>query len=137
MKGRDGRNHPGVHAFDLRRKVKPLKTASVAILACSIMAALVLGGCDAAPDWGWKRTDGQSARNDPVLLRQFQTDRSACLGAPHQAGIVGATVEQGTASGTMRSMRDHEAMDVIRDCMARKGYVAVPRREMDDGLAER
>ena len=124
-----------VHALSMRREVNPVQAPS--ILACSIMGAVLLGGCDATPDWGWKRTDGQSAREDPALMRQFQTDRSACLGAPHQAGIVGATAEQGSPSGTMRSMRDNQAMDVIQECMARKGYVRVPRREMDDGLAER
>jgi hypothetical protein len=119
------------------RKVFLVKTPSLAILACSIMAAFVLGGCDTAPAWGWKRIDGQSAREDPALMKQFQADRTACLGARQQAGIVGAAGERGLPSGTMRSMRDHEAMDVIQDCMAQKGYVAVPRREMDDGLAER
>jgi hypothetical protein len=107
------------------------------MMAYPLLGCLVLAGCDATPDWGWKRTDGQSARNDPVLMRQFQSDRSACLGAPQRSGLVGATAEQGSASGTMRSMRDQQAMDVIQDCMARKGYVRVPRREMDDGLAER
>ena len=131
------RNYPGIHALSMRRKVNPVKTPSLAILACSILGGLALGGCDATPDWGWKRIDGQSAREDPALMKQFQADRSACLGAPQQAGLVGAAGERGLPSGTLRSMRDHEAVDVIQDCMARKGYVVVPRREMDDGLAER
>jgi hypothetical protein len=60
-----------------------------------------------------------------------------CLGARPQAGLVVAVGERGTPSDTMRSMRDHEAVGVIQDCIAEKGYVMMPTRELNDGLAER
>jgi hypothetical protein len=102
------------------------------LLALTVLIC-VLGGCAADPEWAWRRADGQSARNDPALLKQFQDDRSACLGETRQAGLVGAAGERGLPSGTIRSMRGQLAEEVVRECMARKGYV--PIRKEADGSA--
>jgi hypothetical protein len=100
--------------------VKPIFVATLAV-ACAILT-----GCGGGADWGWKRTDGQSARNDPVLRKQFEADKTSCVGETQQAGLTGATGGQGASAGTLRSMRDHEALEIVRTCMARKGYVIVP-----------
>jgi type IV pilus biogenesis protein CpaD/CtpE len=116
----------------MRRKVNPVKNLSLGFLVCALLA-----GCAATPEWGWKRTDGQSARNNPVLLRQFEADKTACMGKTQEAGLVGAAGDRGLSSGTMRSMQDHAAMDLIQDCMAQKGYAVVPREQIDESLAAR
>jgi hypothetical protein len=98
------------------------------LLFAAALACATLAGCDPAPTWGWMRTDGQSMKNDPVLHQQFETDKLACIGEMQKAGLSGATSVAG-ASDTMQSIRRHEAMDVIRECMATRGYVIVPLSE--------
>jgi hypothetical protein len=103
---------------------------TVKLLFIALLVSAV-AGC-AAPEWGWRRTDGQSARNDPALMKQFESDRAACMGETQQAGLVGAAGGHGLPSGTLRSMRGQAAVDVVQDCMARKGYEMMPRIGRED-----
>jgi hypothetical protein len=104
-----------------------MKTLSYAVLGC-----VILGGCAAEPEWGWRRADGQSARNDPALHAQFESDKSACLSEMQKSGLSGTTGMSGTSgsaygvSGGIPPLRRQAAMDAIRDCMAQRGYNTVP-----------
>ena len=84
-------------------------------MALIALAGGLLCGCAAGPEWGWKRTDGRSARNDPELMREFEHDKTSCVGEIQQAGLVGAAGGRGSGGGTMRGLRDQEAKDVVRE----------------------
>jgi hypothetical protein len=92
-----------------------MRPRSFALLVCA------LTGCAASPEWGWRRADGRSAQNDPVLMKHFESDRGACVADSQQPGLTDAAGERG-----------HAATDIVQDCMAHKGYVMVPRTAHDD-----
>jgi hypothetical protein len=101
-----------------------MRRLAAAVLICAA------AGCGADPEWAWRRVDGRSAKDDPVLSKQFEDDRSACLGETRQAGLVDTAGERGLPSGTIRPMRGPLAQEVVQECMAGKGYVPV-RKEAD------
>ena len=81
-----------------------------------LLASATLVGCTyelslPQPQMVWLRLDGQRGTENPVLAQQFETDRTACLGATQQANEpVGA---------------------VAKDCMAAKGYIQVPEDQAE------
>ena len=90
-------------------------------------AIISLAGCN-DPGWGWKRTDGQSARNDPALHARFEADKSTCVAEMQKAGLSGSAGDRG---GALQASRRIDALDSIRDCMAQRGYVAVPKSQLE------
>jgi hypothetical protein len=108
-----------------------VKGSSMKPLLFAALGCAMLIGCDSAPGV-WMRTDGQSTKGDPVLTKQFETDRTACIGQRQQAGLSGATAQAGGAGGTLQSMRSSDATDIVRQCMAQKGYMLVPKSEVED-----
>lgn len=104
-----------------------MRTFSYLALGC-----VILGGCAAEPQWGWRRADGQSARNDPALHAQFESDKAACVGELQRSGLSGASglsSSSGSSYGVsagIQPMRREAAMEEIRDCMAQRGYTTVP-----------
>jgi hypothetical protein len=90
------------------------------------LTGALLVGCASEPEWGWKRSDGQSARNDPVLHAQFESDKSACVGEMQKTGLSGATSNGVGITAGLQPMRRNAAMDLIRECMAQRGYTTVP-----------
>ena len=85
---------------------------------------LALAGCaielsQPQPKMVWLRLDGQRGAGNPVLTRQFETDRTTCLG----------TAQQG--------IDQSQAVDpVAKDCMAAKGYIQVPEDQAEAKLQE-
>ena len=73
----------------------------------------------------WLRSDGKSPANDVVVSRQFEVDRTVCSGGKvgYYNGVAGA--ERGALSA-----------DVMRGCMAQKGYVLVREDELQRKSAE-
>ncbi len=109
-----------------------MKSLFAAGLACALLA-----GCAAEPGYAWRRIDGQSAQSDPALHRQFETDKTTCIDTMQSAGLSGATSEGGDLAGTIQAMHRQDALEAIRECMARKGYTTVPIaevRQRDDAL---
>ncbi len=90
-------------------------------------ACMLVAGC-ADQGWGWMRTDGQSAKSDPSLHAQFEADKSGCIGQMQKAGLSGAASDR---SGALQTTRRTRSMNVIRDCMAQRGYVVVPKAEIE------
>lgn len=78
-----------------------------------LLASAALAGCayelsQPQPKMVWLRLDGQRGAGNPFLTKQFETDRTACLG----------TTQQGNEPS--------QAVDAVaKDCMAAKGYIQV------------
>jgi len=76
-----------------------------------LLASATLAGCTyelSQPQMVWLRLDGQRGTGNPVLAQQFETDRTACLGA------------------TQHANEPSQAVDAVaKDCMAAKGYIQV------------
>ena len=93
-------------------------------LARILLASAALAGCaielsQPQPKMVWLRLDGQRGAGNPVLTRQFETDRTTCLG----------TAQQG--------IDQSQAVDpVAKDCMAAKGYIQVPEDQAEAKLQE-
>ena len=81
------------------------------LLASAALAGCAYGLSQPQPKMVWLRLDGQRGAENPVLARQFETDRSTCLGT------------------TQQSNEPSQAIDTIaKDCMAAKGYISSARR---------
>jgi len=74
------------------------------------------------------RTEGQSAKADPALHAKFKFDRTGCVGQMQKSGL---SAPVSGRSSTLQTTRRVEAMDVMRDCMAQRGYVIVPKAEIE------
>lgn len=102
-----------------------------AIVAC---AAVILPSCQTAPtNQIWLRTDGRSQVGNPHLMQQFEIDRTVCVGET-QKSAVGAPVVYtdgsigSTVSAAMVAGQKSDALtDVMKGCMAQKGYVMVSK----------
>lgn len=84
-----------------------------------LLMSTTLAGCtyelsQPQPQMVWLRLDGQRGTGNPVLAQQFETDRTACLGAPQHANEPSQAVDA-----------------VAKDCMAAKGYIQVPEDQAE------
>jgi len=100
---------------------------------------VILGivGCAQQPTTIWLRTDGQSIRGNPVLAQAYETDGAICRGETQKANLSGVAVHGGGFAGLAVQMeRDNAARDVMRGCMAQRGYMLVDEREAEARSAE-
>jgi hypothetical protein len=101
------------------------------------VAVLTLAGCQTTSpleNYIFVRTDGQRLADNPALGSQFELDKTMCLGEV-QKSAVGAPIiyYQGLAGAINASMiQDQQQaalIDILRGCMAAKGYVLVPQSQ--------
>jgi len=111
------------------------------------VAALALGldGCAAAPPpdpMVLIRTDGQKIGGNLSLEQQLKIDTTVCEGSAAQSqsnmqpiytnGSLGSEI----GASIIRSQRDDTLMSVAKGCFAQKGYVLVPRSQVEIQSAE-
>mgnify|MGYP001759981283 FL=1 len=98
-------------------------------------AAGLLVGCQTMPadNMIWLRTDGQSQAGNPHLAQQFQIDSTVCKGET-QKSAVGAPIVYSNGSiasevsaAVTSSQQGNALNDVLKGCMAQKGYMLVPK----------
>jgi hypothetical protein len=93
---------------------------------------IVLSGCASAPKMAWVRTDGQSLKTDPVLVQQFEIDRTICQGELQKANLSGVVIDDGDVySAVARQNRSIAASQVRSGCMAEKGYIQTPEDQAE------
>jgi hypothetical protein len=106
----------------------------IAVLAA---AALGLAACLQPVDMVWVRTDGRVIKSDPVLLHQAEIDRTICGGDTGRAGLTGLNpVTPDGGNRRISERRGELSADVMRGCMAEKGYVYVRADEAEARSAE-
>lgn len=95
-------------------------------------AALLLSACAQQPKMLWVRGDGQRTAGDPVMVHQFEMDRTMCQGEMQKANLSGVTLTRGGLAGAVAAAdRDEAAGQVGNGCMASKGYVLVREDEAE------
>jgi hypothetical protein len=99
----------------------------------SLVGALALVSCagqaPAPVKMLWLRADGQ---DDPVLARQFETDRTVCMGERRKANVTVVPIASGGVAGVIATQERPETVDdVAKGCMAEKGYLLVPETEVE------
>ena len=98
-------------------------------LFCSLIA-----GCQTVDESQiWLRTDGASQSGNPSFAKKFEIDRTICIGETQKAGV-GAPIVYSNGSLTSQvsaaivsSQQSSALNDVMRGCMAQRGYVLVPK----------
>jgi hypothetical protein len=109
-------------------------------LACALVIASAVLGCAQQPKTVWLRNDGRMASSDPLMSRQFEVDRAVCSGDTGKAGLVALNPIQATDGGGYNRAAGAErgalASDVLRGCMAQKGYMLVREDEVAAKSAE-
>jgi hypothetical protein len=96
-----------------------------------------LGGCAAAPQMLWVRTDGQTIRENPVLVQQAELDRTICTGERSKAALSGVTFTGGGFAGAIAAQQRTVGADQVgQGCMAEKGYVLVQEDQAEAKRAE-
>jgi hypothetical protein len=104
---------------------------------CALVIAGAVVGCAQQPKTAWLRTDGRVAANDPVMSRQFEVDRTVCSGDTGKAGLT--ALNPGTSdryNGAVAVERGALSNNVMRGCMAEKGYMLVREDEVPAKAAE-
>jgi pectin methylesterase-like acyl-CoA thioesterase len=104
--------------------------------AAIIVGASALAGCQTVPQeqYIWVRTDGQRGAGNPALQQQYQIDRTICFGEV-QKSAAGAPViyYQGLAgaidAAIIQNQHQQAYLDIMKGCMAQKGYVLVPQSQ--------
>lgn len=104
-------------------------------LAVAGLAATV-AGCQTAPQeqYIFVRTDGKRLADDPSFGSKFELDKQMCIGEV-QKSAVGAPIiyYQGLAGAITASMIQNQQqaalIDILKGCMAGKGYVMVPQSQ--------
>ncbi len=66
------------------------------------------------PQGVWYRADGRSMQADPTLLKQGELDRNICEGERQK--VLTANPQDNTAN------RQNAAFEVMKSCMAKRGY---------------
>jgi hypothetical protein len=102
-------------------------------------ATLVLTGCQTTlqkeiQDNRFNRADGQLIRSSPTLLTQAQLDLEYCKGEANKAALSAAPIYArgivGMIAADQVNQRRQEAVfDVMKGCMAGRGYVWGPRTD--------
>jgi hypothetical protein len=112
------------------------------MFACAlVIAGASVAGCATQPpvQMTWIRTDGKNMKGDPVLVQQFEVDRSVCVGDTSKAGLAGlnpVTPYKADYSGAVAAERTNLSANVMRGCMAEKGYVFVREDEAEARSAQ-
>ena len=88
----------------------------------ALLLAVSIGGCASQMQMAWIRIDGVRGDGDPARSRQFELDKTACLG-----------VQPGGTAGAAATV---DASETARACMADRGYVLVRENEVDAKAAE-
>ncbi len=111
----------------MTRTFLALVCASIALTACQTAAP--------QDDLIYLRTDGVSQVGRPDLLQQFEIDRTVCVGETQKAAV-GAPVVYSNGSlvseisaASVNQQKSDALNDVLKGCMAQKGYIAVKKSE--------
>ena len=100
--------------------------------------ALALAGCQTTgeqqPKKVWVRADGQSIRGNPKLEQQGELDLTVCRGETQKAAVGMAPIYYRGIAGAINasiieSQRQDALLDVIKGCMASKGYILSTEEE--------
>lgn len=105
-------------------------------IAAGIIAATLVSGCQTTPTDSmiFVRTDGRRLAEDPSFGPQFELDKTICIGEV-QKSAVGAPIiyYQGLAgainASMIQSQQGRAMLDIMKGCMASKGYVLVPQSQ--------
>jgi hypothetical protein len=94
-------------------------------------------GCAQQPTFTWVRMDGQHVRGNPLLMQAFDADDTICRGEMQKANLSGVAVHGGGLAGIAVQMERNAAVsDVLRGCMAQRGYAYVDEKLAEQKLAE-
>ncbi|WP_296746988.1 hypothetical protein [Mesorhizobium sp.] len=103
----------------------------------SVLAALVLmGGCKTVPasdETVWIRTDGHPLSDDPTYYQtKFEIDRVVCVSEVRKSAAGASQGQLQGLGGAIDPLRHQDArgkaiLDLMKQCMAGKGYVLVPK----------
>lgn len=101
-----------------------------------------MAGCQTAQqeEFLWVRTDGQVVTGNPALQARGELDRTICFGEVQKAaagapvvyyrGLAGAITAAAITNSQQRAY-----VDIMKGCMAERGYVLVPRSEAESTAA--
>jgi hypothetical protein len=102
-----------------------------------LAGALLLFGCAQQVKQSWVRLDGQSIRENPLFLQQYETDSMICTGETQKANLQSNAYCQGIAGCVVAgAVRGNQLQTVANGCMAQKGYVLVPEDQAAAKAAE-
>ena len=102
-----------------------------------VVASVVIVGCAQQPSTQWLRTDGQPVRGNPLLAQAFEMDGAVCRGEMQKANLSGVAVHGGGLAGlAVQLERGHAAGDVLKGCMAQRGYVLVDEKDAEERSAQ-
>lgn len=91
-----------------------------------------LAACATQPKVMWLRLDGQRTSDNPVLHQQAEVDKTICAGEMQKANVSGVTVANGTIASIVAAQQRSDAVgDVLKGCMAEKGYILVKEEEAE------
>ena len=98
----------------------------------------LLGACQTTPQESliWVRTDGRVGSGNPALQQQYQINTTICLGEV-QKSAAGAPIiyYQGLAgaisAGMIQSQQQRAYLDIMKGCMAQRGYLLVPQSQAE------
>lgn len=104
----------------------------------AVMAgALLLFGCAEQVKNSWVRADGQSIRQSPAFMQQYETDSMICNGETQRANLQSTAYCQGIAGCAVAgAVRGNQLQTVANGCMAQRGYVLVPEDQAEAKAAE-
>ena len=98
------------------------------VVGFAVIGTILLSGC--AKEMVYLRVDGQRTSTDPVLVQQFEVDRTICSGEMQKANVSGVTYSGGGMAGLAAQIERQQAVgQVAQGCMAQRGYLAVPKEE--------
>ena len=96
----------------------------------TVVLGFLLVGCADPVQMALIRTDGQRITGDPQLAQKLETDRTICVGDAQKAMLSGITYARGTLAGAFaQAERDQAGGDVMKGCMASRGYALVPESQ--------
>jgi len=106
----------------------------ILILAAALLAACQSPATQMSRDMIFVRTDGKRSADGPQYAQQFEIDRQICMGEVSKAavgapivywdGLMGAIAAQAVQDNQTRAL-----IEVLKGCMASRGYVLVPKSE--------
>lgn len=102
-------------------------------IAALALSAMMLAGCQTTPQvqMVWVRTDGHRLAENPAYGQQFSIDKTICLGEVQKTAATAPIIYyQGLAgaidAAMIQQQHNQAYLDIIKGCMAQKGYVYVP-----------
>jgi hypothetical protein len=106
-------------------------------IAVACLLTVLTTACATQPKTAWIRSDGQRSTGDSVLTEQFELAGTDCANQRDKYILsLPAIMDYGLPGFRANAEREEAANELVKGCMAKKGYLLVPEEQAESKRQE-